>query len=226
MNYLLHGDDVVASRNFLSGITSGYKVIYLDGKTLKIKDFEEKLLSNSLFDEKKAVVVENLLSKNIKKKDFVKFLNEFSGTTLVALWEEKKLTKPTSSSLKKVTIKEFLLPQSYFLFLDSFAPGNAQRIYSLYQSVMLTTSPEQVFYSLIKRLRLLLIIIQSPNSKELMSMSPWQLNKIKQQSRLWSEEKLMNIYKELGNTEIKMKSGGLPLGLAKHLDILILTKLR
>ena len=225
MKYLLHGDDISASRNFLTGLTEGFQTTVLDGKNLAINELEEKMLSTSLFDDKKAVVVENLLSKNPKKKDFVSFLNLQGDGVLLILWEDKKIIKTAFSSLKNVNVKEFNLPFAYFEFLDSFSPHHVQKLYQMYHLLLLTTSETQIFYSLLKRLRSLLILQSNSVSSEIDKMSPWQIGKLRQQVSLWPKEKLVNFYTKLQDTEIKLKSGGLPVGLSKHLDILILSEL-
>lgn len=225
MIYLLHGDDTASSRNFLTGLTEGFKTTILDGKSLGISELEEKMLSTSLFFDKKAVVVENLLSKNPKKKDFISFLNLQRDGVLLILWEDKKVIKNAFSDLKNVTVKEFSLPQVYFEFLDSFAPHQVAKLYQMYHLLLLTTDATQIFYSLLKRLRALLILQSNSSSMETDKMSPWQLGKLRNQVRLWPKEKLVSFYSKLQDTEIKLKSGGLPIGLSKHLDILILSEL-
>ena len=225
MKYLLHGDDTVLSRNMLSGLVEGFTIIRLDGKTAALKEMEEYLLSTGLFGEKKAVVVESLLTKNPKKKELVKFLNEVKDSVLLVLWEDKKLPKTALTPLKNFTVREFLLPTTYFQFLDSFTERNGKKLFVMYQELLKTVSAEQVFYSLLKRLRLLLIMSGNGTSEGLSKMSPWQKQKLSQQVRFWSRNALLCFYKELQDTEIKLKSGKLPLGLSKHLDTLILSQL-
>ncbi len=225
MKYLLHGDDTAKSRNFLQELTEGFELTILEGKSLALNLFEENLVSSSLFEVEKAVVVENLISKNAKKKEFVSLLNNYNGPFLTILWEDKKLTKTQFGSLKNFEIKEFLLPQYYFQFLDSFTQGNGKRLFSLYHELLTTYSEEQVFYSLLKRLRILVVLSGGSMTDEIAKMAPWQISKLKQQLRQWKNDKLLNFYKTLQETEIKLKSGRLPLGLSKHLDILILSEL-
>lgn len=225
MKYLLHGDDTASSRKFYLSLTESYQVTSLEGKNLLVKDLEEKLVSTSLFDENKAVVIENLLSKNVKKKDFVNFLNDEKSQTLTILWEDKRLPKTSYRSLKDVSVRDFLLPQNYFQFLDSFAPKNGNKLFKMYHELLLTMSAELVFYSLIKRVRLLVVLANGSTISELSKMAPWQVGKLKSQLRLWKKDELLSFFKNLADTEIEMKTGKLPLGLSKHLDILILTQL-
>ncbi len=225
MIYLLHGDDITSSRKYYSGLVEGLTQTIFDGKSLSLSDLEEKLVSNSLFEEKKAVVVENLLTKNAKKKDFVKFLSENPTQILLILWEDKKVQNTVFTPLKEATIKEFSLPQNYFQFLDSYAPGNGKQVFKIYHDLLITMNEELVFYSLLKRIRLLVVLSEGSTISEISKMAPWQVGKLNNQLRLWKKEALITFYKTLQETEIKMKSGGLPVKLSKHLDILILTLL-
>lgn len=225
MRYLLNGDDTVASRNFLNEITNGYVVTILEGKSLALKDIEENLLSTSLFEEKKAVVIENLFSKNTKKKDFIAFLNLQPDLKLLIFWEDKKILKTTTKGLKDTIIRDFLLPQNYFEFLDSVIPGHQKRIFILYHNLLKSMTVEIIFYSLLKRIRLLTILTSGGTVEELSKMSSWQMSKLKQQARGWSITQLLFFYDKLQEAEIKLKSGKLPTTLSKHLDILILSDL-
>ena len=224
MIYILHGDDTAASRNFMNEITSEFPTTVLDGKGLLLSQLEENVVSKGFFEEKKAIVIENLLSQS-KKKELAQFLNELTSDVLIVLWEGKKLTKTATNALKKAEVKEFSYPSYYFQFLDSVTSRSGKRLFALYHDLLKTTSEELIFYSLLKRIRLLVVISSGGTIAELTKMAPWQQSKLSQQLRQWNNEELLTFYKELQETEIKMKTGKLPVGLSKHLDILILSHL-
>lgn len=225
MKYLLHGDDTTASRNYLSELSQGLLTVTLDGKTISKKTLEENLVSTSLFGDKRIVVIENLLSKNPKKKELAGFLAVTKTTEMIVLLEDKKLAKTSLSLVKDATAKEFSLPAFYFQFLDSLAPKQGKRVFSLYQSLLSSYAPEQLLFSLIKRVRQLVFLSAGTASQELSAMSSWQLSKLQEQLRAWDKNMLKKFYEELKNTEIKLKTGNLPTSLSKYLDILILSKL-
>lgn len=226
MKYLVHGDDVVVSRKFLSEVTNGFKTTVLDGKSLTVFDFEIAISSQDLFGEKKAVVVENLFSKNKKRSAIVKLLNNYNGLTLVIFWEGEKINKNSTKILKDFNIKEFLLPQNYFLFLDTFAPKNTRNVYGLFEELVRQKGAELVFYSLLKRIRILLVLESGATDvSDLKNLAPWQIARLKNQLKLWPSEKLFHFYSLLQDAEINLKSGRLPISLSKHLDILILSEL-
>lgn len=225
MFYLLHGDDTAYSRKKITELIGVLKTSHLDGAKLDTATLEVSLASESLFSEKEALMIEYFFSKNKKKKEIIDFLNKYSFQKTIIFWENKKIIKTSFQKLKNLEVLEFSLPQVYFDFLDNFTPQKVSNVYQMYHLLLLTTEPTQIFYSLIKRLRALLIIQSGGRSLEIERLSPWQLSKLRNQVRFWPKEKLVNFYKKLQDTEIKLKSGGLPLGLSKHLDILILSDL-
>lgn len=225
MKYLLHGDDITSSRKFLTDTIDSFQSTVLDGKSLQLKDLELHLASTSLFDDKKAVVIENLLGKNPKKKEIAKFLSLYTSGMLIVLWEDKKIPKTTLNMLKDFVVKDFNLPSYYFQFLDSIAPKNGKKLFVLYQSLLTTITAEQIFFSLLKRVRLLLVLSSHGTSQDLEKMAPWQKQKLSQQVRMWNTDMLQKFYYQLTDIEIKLKSGRLALGLSKHLDTLILSQL-
>lgn len=227
MIYILHGDDITASRQYISSLTTGKKIETLDGRNISISQLEESLQS-SLFGGEKTILIENFLSKNKKKKELIEPILRNSTIYDIVFWDDSKLTPTQLSLIKTAEIKLFSLPQFYFQFLDSFSPGNSQYVFGLYHQLLNTTSPELAFYSLLKRVRQLILIQMGEikNSKEGSSLQNWQIDKLKKQLSKWSKGNLYNVYSQLQTIEIKMKSGSLPLGLSKQLDILILTHLR
>lgn len=224
MIYIISGDDTVRSRKRLVELCDKKSVITLDGKTLQKNVLEENLVSTALFGEEKGVVVENI-TKNSKKKDLLTFLNSHNTNILTILWDDKKTSKTSFSALKSAKVEEYLLPTYYFKFLDTLSPQNKKQSYMLFHELLSTYAPEQVFYSLLKRARQLVIISSGAKSDEIIKMSSWQLANLKRQLQMWSKESLFAFYESLRQTEIKLKTGKLPVNLAKHLDILILSQL-
>lgn len=225
MKYVLHGDDAVASRNFMSTLVGETIPTMIEGKTVTLLEVQEQAVSNSLFGDEKIVIIENLLSKNPRKKEIAKFLDGLNSSDTIILWEDKKIPKTTTNMLKSFNVQDFLLPTYYFQFLDSLAPQYKKNVYTLYQKLLTTYAPEQLLFSLIKRIRLLVILNANGSNEELSKMPPWMLAKIQKQARLWPSSSLNSFYTKLQDAEIKMKTGNLPVELSKHLDIIILSHL-
>lgn len=223
MKYILHGDDTSDSRNFLNLMLDGNKAEIVDGKSLTESAVFNLCHTDGLFEEKRIIVIENL-SKNSKKKEITAFLNSYNGLADIIIWEDKKISKSTFSAATKFEIKEFLLPVYYFEFLDKFVPENKRKEIDLMHLLLKTNAPEQILFSLVKRVRLM-IIARNGDSNELRKMPEWMKSKIVRQSKLWNEKKLTDFYQILQNTEINLKTGKLPIDLSKQLDILILSNL-
>ncbi len=227
MIYVLHGDDSAASRSYVSTLIGKIKTITLDGRTISHSQIDEHLISKSLFGEEKIIVIENFFSKNKKKKEIFKLISEGDYKGDIVFWEDTKLTPATLNLLKGIDVKAFLLPQYYFQFLDSFTPESPQRVFALYHQLLQNMTSEQIFYSLVKRIRQLTILRmnETKNSKETNNIQDWQLSKLRAQAEKWNMRNLLKFFQTLQETEIKLKSGGLSTELSKHLDILILTQL-
>lgn len=224
MIYILHGDDTTGSRKRLGEICEGTPTKTFDGKSLLLKDLEESVLSTGLFEEEKAVVIENI-TRSPKKKEILAYLSTEKSSFPIVLWEDRKALKTSFSSLKNVKVEQFLLPSFYFRFLDTLSPRNKKESFNLYHELLQTYAPEQVFYSLLKRTRQLVVISSGARTEEIEKMSSWQLSNLKRQLQMWSRQSLLSFYESLKQTEIKLKTGALPVSLAKHLDIVLLSKL-
>lgn len=222
MIHIIHGDDIVSSRNRVSELTSELShVIRLDAEKASDADLVHALSSTDMFEEKKCVVIEKLLKLDKKNTEkLLELITNMSNTTTLVLWHNTELSKVALGKYKSAKVEVFLLPKLFFTFLDTLSPLSMDREIELLTK-MQNVEAEQIFYAMIKRIRQLLLVKSNSNSEELVKMSPWQLGKVQTQSRSWTVQQLENIYKLLFELEIKMKSGGLMLPLKKHLDIVL-----
>ncbi len=222
---LIHGDDLEKIERSIIDLTAGVKIERIDGAKLKIKELEEKLLGESLFGEESVFLIERLF-KNKTKKDLFQFIFSHKDNLSIILIERSKLNKRDLGAYKFNTVIEHALPQYYFKFLDDFYPGNSRNLDKLYNELLKTFEPEQIYYSLIKRLRSLIAVkTNSLSHSEVARFAPWQMGKLKHQARLWEEKDLVNFYKKLFEIEVKMKSSQMPVSLDKYLDMTIITEL-
>lgn len=222
---LIYGDDLEKVERSLIGIVSNSKTDRIDGSTIRMKELEEKLLGGSLFGEENIFIIENIFKNKSKKELFEivkKNQDNFSGVFV----ERGKVSKRDLSSLKFNVVIKNSLPQYYFKFLDDFYPNNEKRLSILYNELLKTMTAEQIYYSLVKRIRgLIAVKLDMANHSEITRFAPWQLGKLKQQAKFWDEKSLIDFYKKLFEIEIKMKSGNLPTTVEKYLDMMIRTEL-
>lgn len=216
MIFVLHGDDVVASRKRLSEITSEFKnVTYIDAEKASKDEILLALNTRDMFTEGNCVVIEKALKLPIE------ILESVDPSIAVVLWHNAELSKTSLLKFKNVKIESFMLPKLFFTFLDGLYPHNVKSELDLLSN-MQNVEAEQIFYAMVKRVRQLLALKKNLNSEELQKASSWQLNKLNAQNARWKVEELEKVYNKLFDIEVKMKSGGLMLPLKKHLDILLI----
>lgn len=227
MLYIIHGDDTVSSRKKVDELISEDKwIVRFDGKEAESGTIQNSLSSQELFSDGKAIVVENFLELGSTLATILPVFNTYTADTKtkIVLWQGKEVDKRT---LKKLTLaKEFLfpLPKYYFSFLDSLTPRNSKKLHDLLEKLALSLSAEQIFYSLVKRIRIL-IMIKTGKSKEfadIVTMAPWQLTKLSQQASAWNIRELIALYQKFFELEVGLKTNALPLPLLAHLDLLLI----
>lgn len=224
MIYILHGDDTVSSRRALSLITSQYgSVQIIDAEKAGTSDVSQAISTSDLFLEKKCVVIEKVLKLPKKEQESILKLDTAKSAIDLVLWHNTELSKVYISKFKNAKAESFVLPKLFFTFLDNLTPSNFKREFEL-RLKMENVEAEQIFYAMVKRIRQLLQIKLQIDSSEVSKMSPWQADKLKSQSRMWSSLELQTYYSKLFEIEKKIKSSGLFLPLKKHLDILLLSE--
>ncbi len=222
---LIHGDDLERIEKTLIDLTLKSKIVRIDGVKIKKKELEEILLGGSLFGEESLFVIDSLY-KSKNKKELLEFISIHKDSLTAILVERSKITKRDLGLIKADSVSEFALPQYYFKFLDEIYPGNSKSLDRVYRELLKTMGAEQIFYSVIKRVRALIAVRSGANShSEIVRFAPWQLGKLRQQASFWREEDLVAFYNKLFEIEKKMKSSALPLGLEKYLDIMLITEL-
>ena len=236
MIFVIAGEDTVSSRKKLTELLSEKQnIVRLDGKKTMIAELDEALLGNNLFSDSKTVVLEHFSKLSAKGRSAFggkpeikvwELIEKFEKdkNTDVILWDDVDLAKKKYT--KNVKFFNFSFPKFYYIFLDSFEPGSRKPL-ELLREVLKTLNSEQVLYGLVRRVRQLIIIKSNnyPDFSELKRMQPWQISKLKKQASLWSEEKLKKTFLELAELDEKMKTGSLPMPLASHLDIILLSEL-
>lgn len=224
---IIHGDDLVLTRNKLSEIVSDFQVVSkFDGKNVTYDDLVADSLSSDLFFAKKAIVVENYFarggSSNRKISDFlVKILD--TKDIYIILWEDTKIDGRSLRKFSNAKILLFEQPKDYFIFLDSLKVQNDIDLKSIFDRLSQSFSSEMLFYSIIKRIKTLILLKENmtDSSSETKFLAPWQISKLRKQAAFWNLDALEKYLERLFDIEKRMKTGGLALTLSKHIDILL-----
>ena len=232
MLVLIHGDDTASSRKKVDEFTTSGWNVRLNGEKVTLNEMVSATENRELFADKKTIILENLFRTKGKQKELIlSHLNLFLNDPVVTivLWQDGELDKQT---LKKVSVSNtflFSFPKLYYQFLDSIRPHDGKKTYQIVAEMRKHSgvSDEQLFYSLVKRIRYLLMARAKKHEKisEFAVLPSWQQGKLVRQSEAWTEQKLVAMYHKLFELEVALKTSQLPLTLGKHIDILLLTEL-
>lgn len=228
MIILIHGDDITNSRKKIDEYITFDRTIKLNCITDDISAISNSISFIELFSPKKTVVIENFLV--LKSKDRAKIFDLInshseSGEINIVLWENEKVDQQTIKKIKTKNIFLFEQPRTYYQFLDALYPGNKASAYKFYKKINKNVSDEMLYYSVVKRIRMLLVTKTGKTDmlEDTKKMQGWQLGKIFKQSSLWKDNELIGFYKKLFEIEFNMKTSNLPVSLSKHIDFLLLS---
>lgn len=222
---LIHGENLVQSREKLDQLIQklppSSQVIKLEGKGLTLNQLHQHLRSTGLFAEQKTLIIFGLLSlpqSNLKKK-LIQALKDFVDTPVI-FYEEKNVHASTIKSLKLSPVYQFKPDVLIFKFLDNFSPRHStQALQYLDQLRNSNQSLDMVFALLAMRIRQL---IQATSPQKLKT-SPWQKQRLVNQSQLFTTHQLISIHQQLYNIDLKHKTGINPPDLYTQLNQLILS---
>lgn len=226
---IVHGEDIVLSRKKLDEIIQDNEWSErFDAKGFSKSALLDSLSSQDLFVEKKFILLENFskISKNDKDAlipELAKIVHKTEITCVV--WNEGKIDSRLLNKLDTAHIYCYELPKCYFAFLDTLAPFKSKELIRLHRQLQDTSSAEQLFYSIIKRVRLLHAVKNNAIIDDTATLSPWQLQKLQRQAAVWDKMRLQQFYNKLFDIEVGMKSGGLATSLDHLLDILFVSEL-
>lgn len=243
---IIHGTDIVASRKFF--LEEKEKIIdaqILNGEKITLTDLTQIFEGGGLFEDNKTVYIEHFFSRKKRKEEFAalaEYLQKQSSHTIY-LWEAKELEKSSLNVFKTATPRVFKLPQTLFVLMDSFKPGNSKQLISLFHQTIETTDVEMVFFMLVRQVRLLLALSSPVISSEtrnltrsltnvrddktepideLKRLAPWQQTKMQQQASTFGEKKLKILHQQLFELEKGQKTGSLAAPLSTSIDFFLL----
>ena len=220
---VLHGTDTISSYNRLSQVLALYKAYrktYFDKETSE-EELNMAFMSRDLFDDKKVIVIKNLLKQN---KNLPNHLETAPDGLEIVLWESDELTPKIISKLSRISkIENFKLPAKIFYFLDSLAPGKSKLISELKK---LGDEPSLV-WNLQNRLLLLILaklnIGSTPAGKiTRRSLAPWQWSKICSQAEKFTINELKSIYNASLKIDYLIKSGQTSLSPTTLLSVMLI----
>lgn len=228
MLILIHGDDSVASRKKLSEILDShpdYQIVRLNGKTLDEEQFVTAALSQSLFAEKKLIIIESLLGDlRIKvKQHLVSRVADPSITHTVVVWEDKTIEKTTRTKyFAQAKDYHCALPAQLFTFLDSVGRESGARLVTVFHALVRHEDPLLILGMLLRQWRYL-VLAQDLGLGGFPSYQQWQAQKYFSQARYFSPDKLVASYRQLLAIDYKIKTGQTPMNTTQLIDMFLLT---
>lgn len=222
MLIIIHGEDIVSSRKILD--TEKEKrleneTLVFDGNTLDLSNLLTADQSQSLFQLKKTIIIENLFTSSVssQKEKLFSYLSSNQLVSDVIIWEKTEVNKNT---IKKYlpSAKEIFCqpPLLLFRFLDAIFDNSSLSL-SLFHSVLERREAELVYSMLIRQFRNL-IIARDLGAAGLSAMQKWQAEKFVKQSAHFEKEKLILLYRQLLSIDYLIKSGRTPFSLTELLD--------
>ena len=227
---IIHGDDIVLSRNYLQDQKQNSTNPYVFDGIIDLPSIAQITQGSGLFYTEKNIFVENFFSKNklnsSEAKSVINYINKNESLLNMFFWEANILQKRSIALFTNPSIKTFKIPKSIFLFLDSIKPANFKSSIALFHKALENTAPELIFFMLQRQFRMLLALTKCQNDNgtidEVLRLAPWQKSKLERQTRLFSSDKLLSLYKKLYQIELSQKTGNLPYSLVCAIDFLLL----
>lgn len=216
------GSDIVSSRiafkDYLQSLKiNDFEVIYCRGKDLTKETLSLNFEALSLFGKKRVLAIENFFSGTKSQDDLIKHLLSLKEKDVV-FWETKEFSANQQNPFPGIIFKKFTLPEVVFKFLESLQPGKPGENLAYFFEARQATDINFLFLMLVRQIRLL-ILAKEPEC--LGKIAPWQKKRLLAQTKMFSQEKLIDIYKKLFLIDFEQKTSSSPFNLGSSLDLLI-----
>ena len=224
---ILHGDDIVSSRNYLVSLREKTQnPLDFKGDKLTLIDIVQAIEGFGLFSNEKNIFIENFLvqkKSNPQFKEIIEFIVKNSKDSNIVFWENKEISKSIALTFKAATVKLYKLPQNLFLFLDHIKHNNKGNV-KFFHDTISQMSEELVFYMIVRQFRLMLAVSldQKDPIDELKRIAPWQKGKLERQAAGFGLENLKSIYSKLYEIDYKQKYGLTTAPLTRNIDFFLM----
>lgn len=198
---LIHGENIVVAYEKYRQLIDSSKLKGFE--IVQINDLHN-IVSQSLFEEKVVFTVDR--PKDIKPNDW-KWLSKNCSkynSNLLIFWEGNASSLVLGFLPKSVTVEKFDLPKILFNFLDSFYPGNCQKILGLLDRLVKNQPIELVFSMLARHLRDLYWVKSDEAS---LDYPDWRVLKLAKQAERFTTSDLGFMISELSIIDMKTKTG-------------------
>lgn len=218
--YLIHGDNKLASyerlQEYISKARSkGWEIITIDEK---YTDIINALRSNSLFNQKKLVVIKKY---TLFEEEAINYLHQIKDETEIVIYHDNNIPITFIKKIPAARKNEvYKLSKYLWKFIDNFYPGNSKNCLFYFHESIKNDPVELLFSLLVGQLRDMFLLLYSDNS---LTYPSWRLENIKRQGARFGKEKIKMTIQYLADIDLKNKTTSSEL--KDELDLFILRKL-
>jgi len=227
MIYILHGDNLSKSRDFILELAGAlgdcikFEFKITETPPEKIRDYG---LNIDMFNRPKLVVIDISGAGRMNLTSYREVIRKISSNANVVILSESELTKGNEfikSSLEigaKVILNKIPATSNIFAFVDAVVAKNRSLSYLELKKLLLLGKNEiHLLTMLIYGLRNLAYVKFS--SEAFLKVSPFVKTKAQNAALRYSEEDIKEIYKYFYDLDLKAKTGGYPDGVLVPLAI-------
>jgi len=222
---ILHGENIVASRNFLSSLINQAQNKKLPTIRLTSGDFQidnlVSALEPDLFGQKKLIILDDFQKFSPQsQKEIAKVIKKNPSQSQIIIWANKKMPAKTLNLFPQKQDRLFKPDNLVFTFLDSLSPDNKEKCLKLLNQALDREETGLVFYLLVGRVEDL--IIAKTGHQDQLKKAPWQKSRLSAQAQKFSLSQLKKFLKGLIALDYQQKNGQLFCSLEFGLELLIL----
>jgi DNA polymerase III delta subunit len=221
--FVYSGNDIVSSRKgFIAHQetlkSQGLEVAQVLGKDLTAEKLKMLSSPTTLFGQKRALAIEELLGGR-KSKEQEKVIEEISSVeSPIVIWEGKDFSRADQAKFPRPFIfKNFKLPEQMFKFLGSIEPGKKKENVIGLRTTLESVEPGFLFLMLVRQARMLVLAKDGALGR----MPPWQQARIKKQAACFELNDLKKLYRQLLKIDYQQKTSSLPFDLSQMLELLM-----
>src|SRR3989344_2449411 len=209
MILLLHGDDIVKSRQYLQDFKKSEKfdeIKVYSSNDINLTDLTNQLANQSLIACKRLIIIENLFKNTSFELKNFKIIDQ--DVDLV-IWEDRLLAPTKIKQIEKVGKEyQFKIEPLIFKYLDAIYPGNVKNSLELLKILIKKEDGQFIFAMLIRHFRTL-FLASTPSGLDSLKrqLADWQLSKFVFQSKKFNTDKIKKSLELLLDIDIKVKSG-------------------
>lgn len=217
MIYILHGEDIVSSRQFISKLQEQYKIgskIEVEILETSPEEIREYVSGVDMFGDAKMVVLDVSKMGRMNADKFIEVIKGVPEDIIFVVLTSKKLSKSNAFTKNSVGIKAKTMlfkgtkKSNIFKFSDLVFEGKKAAAYKeLRRLILAGEDPVGIFAMLTYGLRN--IAYAELNSPMINKIPPFVKSKVQRQSQAFTEKQILYMYEKFYEMDRDVKSGKL-----------------